>query len=979
MSGVVAERLYPPTIPNSLPAFYATSDGTAIIAVPFAMNRSVDKDSVLGMTLKIKTVQSNVFLKTLELDAAQAQQAIANREAKFAWKNVTTDQIFNQIAIGQFLKVQLAYIGAGGTVGYFSTVGIIKYTSEPRVYIENAIPENNNYIPVFKQTYLGIYETTEDKSERPYSYCFSLYNNKRGLIETSGWLLHNSSINSVLSESAQIEKTLDQFTFQSSLELNTQYYIQYGVRTLNNLEIFSPLYPTIYTETINSDLKVDLIVQNVFDEGYINVGFKMKDNESEFQALNDPVSIQLERAAKSIKDLGNNLYQDEYLEWVPLRRKYFTSYEELINFTFKDFAIEQGVTYRYCYRLYNENFVYSNRMYAIEDIRADFEDMFLWDGNKQLKIKFNPKMTSFKTTLAEQKIETIGSRYPVFSRNGIINYKEFPLSGLISYNSDEQELFVDYETELEINLVKNSERRFTGNVEYFLEENALDASKTYYYKDPNNSNQYLLFPGSYIPDMYKLSNSQAWAYGSFRIDNDLNFIEDPNVDHIFYQGVELYEHLFAIEARNDSVNSFSTTSLVTENIYAERIFKLKLLEWLNNGKIKLFKSPTEGNYLVRLMNVSLSPEDKLGRMLHTFTATAYESEEINYNNLSSLGFISLDEEVADIFSIETINISEFLSDNNYSVNSNVSIKLNLHDAIKFINIEPSNNPNSSSFYLRIGNDSAANKVLISRNFELNAGNYSVMPDVYFNSADNAGLIVGGLSNLLQSATFSYGYYNSDILYGELYNIANIYVRDTISTFIGYGANGTTISFGSSSGGTWSLDNNILRFFVLEFEYKPAENHLYMKNNKFYLDRACTVEQTTFNPTEMYQVREVKTVGLESIYIYIPNALGVMTTESAYRSKTATASNEVVYPQQVAVNDNSDNTWYSSSEIKKLFAGQILVSLTTPAPENKTTSFTQIPNLHITDTTEYSSISIHESIYLKAAYQNLILSYKDARS
>ena len=38
----------------------------------------------------------------------------------------------------------------------------------------------------------------------------------------------------------------------------------------------------------------------------------------------------------------------------------------------------------------------------------------------------------------------------------------------------------------------------------------------------------------------------------------------------------------------------------------------------NNGELKVFKSPGEGNYIVRLMNVSLSPQDNLGRMLHTF-------------------------------------------------------------------------------------------------------------------------------------------------------------------------------------------------------------------------------------------------------------------------------------------------------------------------------------------------------------------------
>jgi len=40
---------------------------------------------------------------------------------------------------------------------------------------------------------------------------------------------------------------------------------------------------------------------------------------------------------------------------------------------------------------------------------ADFEDIFLADGERQIKIKFNPKITKFKTTIPEKKVETIGS------------------------------------------------------------------------------------------------------------------------------------------------------------------------------------------------------------------------------------------------------------------------------------------------------------------------------------------------------------------------------------------------------------------------------------------------------------------------------------------------------------------------------------------------------------------------------------------
>jgi hypothetical protein len=67
-----------------------------------------------------------------------------------------------------------------------------------------------------------------------------------------------------------------------------------------------------------------------------------------------------------------------------------------------------------------------------------------------------------------------------------------------------------------------------------------------------------------------------------------------------------------------------TINYTTENIAQERIFKMEVLKWLNNGKPKMFKSPTEGNFLIRLMKVSLSPEDKLGRMLHNFNCNAYE-------------------------------------------------------------------------------------------------------------------------------------------------------------------------------------------------------------------------------------------------------------------------------------------------------------------------------------------------------------------
>ena len=63
------------------------------------------------------------------------------------------------------------------------------------------------------------------------------------------------------------------------------------------------------------------------------------------------------------------------------------------------------------------------------------------------------------------------------------------------------------------------------------------------------------------------------------------------------------------------------------------MFKLAVMDWLNDGNPKLFRSPTEGNYVVRLLNISLSPNTTVGRMLHQFSATAYEIGDTSFISL----------------------------------------------------------------------------------------------------------------------------------------------------------------------------------------------------------------------------------------------------------------------------------------------------------------------------------------------------------
>jgi hypothetical protein len=71
------------------------------------------------------------------------------------------------------------------------------------------------------------------------------------------------------------------------------------------------------------------------------------------------------------------------------------------------------------------------------------------------------------------------------------------------------------------------------------------------------------------------------------------------------------------------------------------------------------------------MNVSLSPNDTLGRMLHTFSATAYEIDELTFDNLRKYNLLSLPDENVSIMKFTEVRLSEHLVSQVYSPGHNM--------------------------------------------------------------------------------------------------------------------------------------------------------------------------------------------------------------------------------------------------------------------------------------------------------------------
>lgn len=97
------------------------------------------------------------------------------------------------------------------------------------------------------------------------------------------------------------------------------------------------------------------------------------------------------------------------------------------------------------------------------------------------------------------------------------------------------------------------------------------------------------------------------------------------------------------------------TNLSNNNIYLERTFREKAEEFLNSFNYLLYRSPTEGNIIIGLINVSLTPNTTVNRMIYSFSATAYEVLENTLENLNEYGIINIGEysSIASLTELET--------------------------------------------------------------------------------------------------------------------------------------------------------------------------------------------------------------------------------------------------------------------------------------------------------------------------------------
>lgn len=739
-------RLYPPITEEVLPAFclsYEENEKTgASIKVNFNLNRAVANAEIGGIALRMRTVSTNKYVITENLainPTTGKSEGIAltynldDGTAIFQITKENNPEAIEMLRVGQYYKIQLAFIGLSGVkdIGYWSTVSTIKCVARPSVTIANF---NANDANIFSTEIIGEYiqdTSTGDSSEKVYSYRFQLFDSEDNLLDDTGVCLHNSS--------ADISSNSSTDTFFCYRELNEgeSYYIVYSVTTINGLSIASSKYQIIAVESIPPEQDITLVVTNGLEENDYTKeipkgGFAdwYPWEEGVIKIYPDFVkNVETEISSKATLT-GNFVIlrsssKDNFKTWQEVRR--FRLKDEIPSKKIiYDYTVEQGITYRYALQQYNRQQFYSKKIYSYKrdpltrqiikdsdglavynDIIADFEDMFLYDGKRQLKIRFNPKVNSIKNDLQEQKIDTIGSKHPFIFRNGNVCYKEFPIAGLLSFQLDNAAFFItdeDYNqmglSRFDNNLISRDRDEDKGTIKYLKikdieelkaafnkgiqvyrkvteEKKIVDILNNFGHETLlNESNKFL--SDKEKTQVQEIRNKTGSVLRYERINN---FDQAQNY---FNNDIKLYKQVtVSNNETKDKPTIYNKTDLTSENIMSERYFKLLVLDWLTDGKPKLFRSPTEGNYIVRLLNVSLTPKTELGRMIHEFTCTAYEVADFNYQSLSSLGLLNID--FTNEFERQwfTRNLNEIFTDTNKSSDGYYNLNLENKDIVNF--------------------------------------------------------------------------------------------------------------------------------------------------------------------------------------------------------------------------------------------------------------------------------------------------------
>lgn len=128
------------------------------------------------------------------------------------------------------------------------------------------------------------------------------------------------------------------------------------------------------------------------------------------------------------------------------------------------------------------------------------------------------------------------------------------------------------------------------------------------------------------------------AYRTFTLNGTIShFINNPDTDLFHASREKMYGEYKSLY---DDYNKKNRISGINDYTY-ERDFREKVIKFLYDNNVKLYRSAAEGNMLVKLMGISFTPNKTLNRLIYTFTCTVYEVDECSVKNFDKYNIQTL--------------------------------------------------------------------------------------------------------------------------------------------------------------------------------------------------------------------------------------------------------------------------------------------------------------------------------------------------
>lgn len=318
---------------------------------------------------------------------------------------------------------------------------------------------------------------------------------------------------------------------------------------------------------------------------------------------------------------------------------------EVSQYEVRDFTIEMGEQYGYIAIRGTERVGGAGHMLRARNMNFN-ANTFLASKRQQLRVSGNVSVNNFNRVTSDQITQTIGGKYPFYSRAGAMNYRVLSLSGVISLRLDPTRTFLNLSSS--DNSWWNSDLvfRHKEDRDIILRRSDLfgevEVSRNRRrYTDEEVESGVIQEPGPLRgPIQHAIPN---------RIDEaDPPQTIEPNPSPGLSTPVRVFQQdektPGPVSIYSDYLGRDTTLTIDTDvsvSIYAERKFREVVMKWLTDGSPKLFRSETEGNMIVMLTGISFSPF-RGDRLLYNFSATLTEIAEYNTHNLQLYDLIPAD-------------------------------------------------------------------------------------------------------------------------------------------------------------------------------------------------------------------------------------------------------------------------------------------------------------------------------------------------